>query len=109
MFDHRYAISSLTSHHEMSTMIDMKRVTIAEAKQTLPALVHEAERRGEIELTRRGKPVAYLVSAEQHARIPRRGFVESLNQWLAAYAGDLGDEALDIPPRHKARKVELPR
>jgi prevent-host-death family protein len=94
---------------EMSIIIDMKRVTIAEAKQTLPALVHEAERRGEIELTRRGKPVAYLVSAEQHARIPRRGFIESLNQWLAAYASDLGDEALDIPPRRRARKVELPR
>ena len=90
-------------------MIDMKRVTIAQAKQTLPALVHEAERQGEIELTRRGKPVAYLVSAERHARIPRRGFIESLNQWLATYAGDLGDEALDIPPRGRARKVELPR
>ena len=93
----------------MSILIDMKTVTIAEAKQTLPALVHEAERLGEIELTRRGRPVAYLVSAEQHARIPRRGFIESLNQWLAAYGRDLGDEALDIPPRRRARKVELPR
>ncbi len=93
----------------MSILIDMKRVTIAEAKQTLPALVHEAERQGAIELTRRGKPVAYLVSAEQHARIPRRGFIESLNQWLAAYAGDLGDAAIDIPPRRRARNVELPK
>ena len=93
----------------MSILIDMKRVTIAEAKQTLPALVHEAERQGEIELTRRGKPVAYLLSAERHARIPRRGFVESLTEWLAVYAGDLGDEPLQLPPRQRARKVELPR
>ena len=93
----------------MSILIDMKRVTIAEAKQTLPALVHEAERDGEIELTRRGKPVAYLVSAEQFARLPRRDFVDGMKQWLGAYGGDLGDDALHIPPRRKARKVELPR
>lgn len=87
----------------------MKRVTIAEAKLTLPALVREAERGGEIELTRRGKPVAYLVSAERHARIPRRGFVESLNEWLATYADDLGEEPLDLPARQPARRVELPK
>ena len=99
----------MTELVQMSILIDMKKVTIAEAKQTLPALVHEAELRGEIELTRRGKPVAYLVSAERHARIPRRGFVESLNEWLASYAGDLGDEPLELPRRQRARKVELPR
>lgn len=103
------ASSELADPRQMSILIDMKRVTIAEAKQTLPALVHEAERRGEIELTRRGKPVAYLVSAEQHARIPRRGFIESLNQWLSVYAADLGEEALELPRRRPARKVELPR
>jgi len=95
--------------HQMSIMIDMKTVTIAEAKQTLPALVHQAEREGKIELTRRGKPVAYLVSAEQYSRLPRRDFIQSLDQWRATYAGDLGDNALDIAPRRQARKVELPR
>ncbi len=93
----------------MSIIIDMKRVSIAEAKQTLPALVHDAEREGDIELTRRGKPVAYLVSAEQYARLPRRGFVESMNAWRAKYASALGDEPLELLPRHKARKVALPR
>ena len=98
----------MTEPRQMSIVIDMKRVTIAEAKQTLPALVHEAERTGEIELTRRGKPVAYLVSAERHAQIPRRGFVESLNEWLATYACDLGGDALQLPTRRPARKVVLP-
>ena len=97
----------LSSRRMMSMLIDMKRVTIAAAKQSLPALVHEAEQLGEIELTRRGKPVAYLVSAEQHARNPRRRFVESLHAWLAVYADDLGTEPLTIPPRLRARKVEL--
>ena len=93
----------------MSIFLDMKRVTIAEAKQTLPALVHEAEQLGEIELTRRGRPVAYLVSAERHAQIPRRGFVDSLSEWLATYADDLGDEPLEAPTRRAARRVVLPR
>ena len=99
----------LTEQFEMSTLIDMKRVTIAEAKQTLPALVHEAERLGEIELTRRGKPVAYIVSAARHAESPRRGFVASLEAWLAVYAGDLGNEPLVLPARRRARKVERPK
>lgn len=81
-------------------------VTIAEAKQTLPALVHEAERRGEIELTRRGKVVAYIVSAEQHARVPRRTFVESFEAWRARY-GDVGDEPLALPERRPPRQVKI--
>jgi prevent-host-death family protein len=42
-------------------LIAMKPVSIAEAKNRLPALVHKAARHP-IEITRRGKPVAVLVS-----------------------------------------------
>ncbi|MEW6569314.1 MAG: type II toxin-antitoxin system prevent-host-death family antitoxin, partial [Chloroflexota bacterium] len=39
-----------------------KRYSIAEARQNLAAVVHELERRARIELTRRGKPVAVMLS-----------------------------------------------
>ena len=86
----------------------MKRVSIAEAKQTLPALVHEAEKLGQIELTRRGKTVAYLVSADRHTSIPRPTFLEVLERWREKYRDALGDDALELPRRRPARKVEIP-
>ena len=39
----------------------MKRVSVAEAKNTLPALLHEAELEP-VEIVRRGKPVAVILS-----------------------------------------------
>jgi len=89
--------------------MDMKRVSIAEAKQTLPALVHETEQRGEIELTRRGRTVAYLVSAERHARLPSRSFVDSMHAWIERHRADLGTAPLTLPRRRRARRVEIPR
>lgn len=41
-----------------------RRVSVAEAKNNLPALIHEAESsRRPVEITRRGKTVAILVSS----------------------------------------------
>lgn len=39
-----------------------KRYSISEARNSLPSLVHEVEDGGAVELTRRGKPVAVLLS-----------------------------------------------
>lgn len=91
----------------MSILMVMKRVTIAEAKQTLPALVHEVERRGEVEITRRGRTVAYLVSAVRHAAKPKRTFLEAFEQWRDAYAEAVGDEPFALPARRPARKTDL--
>jgi prevent-host-death family protein len=102
-------MSHLRNKNEMSILIDMKRVSIAEAKQTLPALVHEVERAGEIELTRRGKTVAFLVSAEQHARAPRRSFAEVLASWREKHGHVLADEPLELPKRRRARHVDFER
>jgi prevent-host-death family protein len=41
-----------------------KKYSIAEAEGKLTDLVHEAEKGIKVELTRRGKPVAILVGAE---------------------------------------------
>jgi antitoxin Phd len=56
---------------EIAILMAMKAVSIAEAKNRLPELVHEAERRP-IEITRRGRPVAVLVSSEAWSRAQRK-------------------------------------
>lgn len=45
--------------------------SIAEARHDLAALVHELEKKRVIELTRRGKPVAMLVSLREYERLRR--------------------------------------
>jgi len=47
----------------------MKSFSIAEARHDLAALVHELDKKPVIELTRRGKPVAMLVSLREYNRL----------------------------------------
>ena len=56
----------------------MKRVSVAEAKNTLPALLHEAESEP-VEIMRRGKPVAVILSRAAYDLL--RGKSEGL--WVA--------------------------
>ncbi|MGC2518328.1 MAG: type II toxin-antitoxin system prevent-host-death family antitoxin [Burkholderiales bacterium] len=49
-----------------------KKYSIAEARQQLPAIVHEAERAGAVRITRRGQVVARLVSEHEFQRLARR-------------------------------------
>ncbi len=54
-------------------------VSIAEARNHLPALVHAVEEGPAVRLTRRGEPVAVLVSLAEYERLrPRR-----LDLWRA--------------------------
>ncbi len=46
-----------------------KRYSIAEARNQLPAIVHDAEKGKPVELTRRGKPVAILLSVAEYERL----------------------------------------
>ncbi len=46
-----------------------KRYSIAEARHNLAAIVHELERKVFIELTRRGEPVAVLLSVREYRRL----------------------------------------
>jgi prevent-host-death family protein len=46
-----------------------KRYSIAEARHNLAAIVHEAERQSPVELTRRGEPVAVLLSVQEYQRL----------------------------------------
>jgi antitoxin Phd len=57
--------------------------SIAEARDRLAKLVHEAERGAPIEITRRGKPVAVLVSLSEYQRLRKgeNGFWHSLQRF----------------------------
>lgn len=48
-----------------------KKYSIAEARQYLPAIVHEAERTGSVGITRRGQVVARLLAEYEFQRLTR--------------------------------------
>src|SRR5688572_19819067 len=56
-----------------------KQYSIAEARRNLPGLVNEAESGSEVQLTRRGRPVAVVVSVQEYERLKaqRTSFTEA--------------------------------
>lgn len=46
-----------------------KRYSIAEARDKLASIVHEVEEAGPVKLTRRGKPVAVLITESEYERL----------------------------------------
>lgn len=46
-----------------------KQYSIAQARDHLPGIVHEVERGAPVELTRRGKPVAVILSLQDYRRL----------------------------------------
>lgn len=72
-----------------------KQYSIAAAKDNLPGIVHEVEQNGPVEFTRRGKPVAVLLSMEEYERLePRkRDFGAALMRWREK----IEREGIDIP------------
>ncbi len=62
--------------------------SIADARDRLPSLVHEAEEGRPVRITRRGKPVAVLVSEREYERLTgaREDFWDSLNKFRASLA-----------------------
>lgn len=63
-----------------------ERYSIAEARRNLPKLVHEAERGKAVELTRRGEPVAMLVSHRRFKQLTSNysGFAEAYRTFAAS-------------------------
>ena len=49
----------------------MAETSIAEAKNQLTRLIHQAERGDTVHITRRGRPVAVLLSEAEYARLSR--------------------------------------
>jgi prevent-host-death family protein len=85
-----------------------KRYSILEAKDHLPRLVRAAERDGAVEITRRGRPVAMLVSMEEYERLHGRrvGFWQALEAFRRGAGRDMwlaDDEFLDLRDRGTGR------
>ena len=64
-----------------------RRYSIAEARSSLPTIVDQAEAGQEIELTRRGKPVAVVVSLGEFVRLrgERPRFGDAYRRFLQAH------------------------
>ena len=89
-----------------------KRYSIAEAKNHLPRLVHAVEREGAVEITRRGRPVAMLVSMEEYGRLHERrvGFWQALEAFRRVTGNNMafGDEVFrDLRDRGPGRRVDM--
>ena len=86
--------------------------SIAEAKGRLPQLVHEAEAGGHVEITRRGRAVAVLLSTEAYARLTERPKslrlgIRELRAEYNAGAQDEDDPFADVRDPSPGRDVDL--
>lgn len=76
-----------------------REYSIAEARDKLPALVHEAERGRSVRITRRGKRAAVLISEAQYRRsqgTAERSLAAAIEAWRTAYGGvELTDAEID--------------
>jgi prevent-host-death family protein len=90
-----------------------KRYSIADARSNLPSIIDEAEAGEEIELTRRGKPVAAIVSLRELERLrgARSVFSEAYRRFLKSHSlRVIGIEAgffESTRDRESGRKVSL--
>jgi prevent-host-death family protein len=73
----------------------LPQYSIAQARDQLPQLVHQAEQGKLVELTRRGKRVAVILSAEEYDRLSQKG---DFGKSLAAFRERLAIEEIEIDP-----------
>ena len=86
---------------------------IAEARANLPTLIDEVAAGAAVELTRRGKVIAIMISVEEYERLrtPRASFQEAYQQFLKKHsreqAGLEPGFANKLRDRSPGRKVPL--
>lgn len=70
--------------------------SISQAKDNLPQLIRQAEAGHEVRMTRRGSPVAVLVSAQRYDELTaeRAGFTERYR----SFREELLQDAIDLEP-----------
>jgi prevent-host-death family protein len=90
-----------------------KRYSIAQARSTLPSIVDDAESGIDIELTRRGKPVAAIVSLKELTRLRRQNtsfgaaYQNFLQKHSLSKVGLTAKKFADKRDRHTGRKVSF--
>jgi prevent-host-death family protein len=74
----------------------LKQFSIAEARDQFTSLVRDVEQDTTVELTRRGKPVAVLMSIQEYQRLQshRKGFWDA----YTAFRDKVNLQKLDIQP-----------
>jgi prevent-host-death family protein len=91
----------------------LRRYSIAQARSKLPRIVDQAEAGIEVELTRRGQPVAVLVSCREFERLrgKRLHFRDAYKKFLKTHSleevGVDDDFAAAARDRTTGRKVTL--
>lgn len=97
----------------MYSILMPKRYSVAEARSQLPAIIDQAESGLEVELTRRGEPVAVVVSTREFDRLRgrRQHFSDAYQRFLANHAlKSIGVDARFSKPlrdRTPGRQVSL--
>ena len=65
----------------------MPEISVAEARNTLAQLIHRAESGEVVRISRRGKPVAVLVSKDEYERleasVSKKDFWQAVEDWRA--------------------------
>jgi prevent-host-death family protein len=74
----------------------MKHYSIAEARNHFTSLVHAAEEGQPVAVTRRGRPIAVLLSLREYERLSQkqRGFAELYRDFLRRNP-DLAEQAIE--------------
>lgn len=91
----------------------MKQFSIAQARDSLTSIIRDVESGSPVELTRRGKPVAVLLSLDEYQAVSgeRISFTEAYKRFREEYdLNELGftkEYFEDLRDRSEGRKVEL--
>ncbi len=92
-------------------MMAMRSYSVAEAKNSLPELVHEAEV-APVEISRRGKVVVVVMSKERYDRLnpPKESlweFVEQFRQTLTKETASLKSTFAAVRDRSPGRDIKF--
>jgi prevent-host-death family protein len=90
-----------------------KEFSIADARRNLPSVVNAVESGAEVRLTRRGRPVAVVVSMNEYARLTgnRTSFAEALSAFRRRFPTSASklrrSDFASLRDRSKGRKIKL--
>ena len=65
----------------------IRQYSIAELNSALAAIIRRVEKKGPVQITRRGKPIAILISLDEYQQLqtqtPRRNLWDAIQTWRA--------------------------
>ncbi len=89
-----------------------KRYSVVEARKNLPSLIRDVEKGETVEFTRRGKPVAVLISTKEYAELngPSQDLWQAIHEFRRQF--DLTELEIDeiyrnVRDRSPGREVTL--